>query len=63
MIKKLHTPHTKRIQKALIRSGAAARRMARYIWHAVYVWRTVRSSPKNLNWIPRTPEHRSIVHS
>jgi hypothetical protein len=38
VIKKLHTPHTKRIQKALVRSGAAARRMARMYGTPLYVW-------------------------
>ncbi len=33
-----HTPHTKRIEKALIRSRDAARRMARMYGTPIYVW-------------------------
>jgi hypothetical protein len=39
MAKKLqHTAHTRRIEKALIRSGDAARRMARMYGTPIYVW-------------------------
>jgi diaminopimelate decarboxylase len=39
VIKKLqHTPHTKRIQKALVRSGVAARRLAKMYGTPLYVW-------------------------
>jgi hypothetical protein len=33
-----HTPHTRRIEKALIRSGDAARRMAKMYGTPIYVW-------------------------
>ncbi len=39
MTKKLrHTRHTRRIEKALIRAGAAARRIARMYGTPIYVW-------------------------
>jgi len=39
MAKKLqHTAHTRLIEKALIRSGDAARRMARMYGTPIYVW-------------------------
>ena len=40
MTKKVcHTAHTKRIERALIRAGAAARRIARMYGTPIYVWK------------------------
>jgi hypothetical protein len=36
--KSQHTRHTRRIEKALIRSGDVARRMARMYGTPIYVW-------------------------